>query len=149
MGVTLLATTRVIVAVVIHVPGPAAPAARFGLPSVGLQQHRRQVFTIPIDDAGNMLMKPYLAANLRPCAGGPVVLSLVRQLDTFVPHTSIDYPWYLNSLALPAGCYEPASPSAAPGWPATPVLCRWELQQPTFSAHLGKVAFRGQACRPG
>ena len=104
-GVTLLATTRVIVAVVVHVPGPAAAAARFGPPSVGLQQHRRQVLTIPIDDTGNILMKPYLAGVLRSCAGGQVVLSLSRRLDTFVPHTSIDYPWYLNSQVLPAGCY--------------------------------------------
>lgn len=104
-GVRLLTTTRVIVAMVVHVPGPVAPAARIGLPNLGLQQHRRQVLTIPIDDSGNMLMKPYLAGNLRNCSGGPPVLRLARQLDTFVPHTKIDYPWYLNNQILPAGCY--------------------------------------------
>ncbi|MHB1599471.1 MAG: hypothetical protein ACYCXY_11435 [Acidimicrobiales bacterium] len=104
-GVRLLTTTRVIVAVVVHVPGPAAPAARFGQPSVGLQQHRRQVLTIPLHDTGNVLMKPYLAGDLRNCSGGPPVLRLARQLDTFVPDTSIDYPWYLNNQVLPAGCY--------------------------------------------
>jgi hypothetical protein len=105
-GVRLLTTTRVIVAVVVHVPGPAAAAARFGQPSVGLQQHRRQVLTIPLHDTGNVLMKPYLAGDLRNCSGGPPVLRLARQLDTFVPHTSIDYPWYLNNQVLPAGCYQ-------------------------------------------
>jgi hypothetical protein len=104
-SVHLLTTTRVIVAIVIHVPGPVAPAASFGRPSVGLQQHR-QVFTIPIHDTGNVLMKPYLAGDLRNCAGGPPVLRLARQLDTFVPHTSINYPWYLNGQVLPAGCYQ-------------------------------------------
>ena len=104
-GVLLLTTTRVIVAVVVRVPGPAAPAAHFGRPSVALQQHRRQVLTIPIDDTGNVLMKPYLAGDLRNCSGGPPVLRLARQLGTFVPETSIDYPWYLNNQVLPAGCY--------------------------------------------
>lgn len=105
-SVRLLTTTRVIVAVVVHVPGPAKPAASFGRPSIGLQQHRRQVLTIPIYDTGNVLMKPYLAGELRNCSGGPPVLRLARQLDTFVPHTSINYPWYLNSQVLPAGCYQ-------------------------------------------
>ncbi len=107
-GVRLVTTTRVIVAVVVHVPGAAAPAARFGPPTLGLQQHRRQVLSIPINDTGNVLMKPYLAGNLRRCSGGPAVLRIGRQLDTFVPHTSIDYPWYLNHQILPAGCYTAA-----------------------------------------
>ncbi len=107
-GLRLLTTTRVIVAVVVNVPGPTAPAARFGAPSVGLQQHRRQVLTVPISDTGNVLMKPYLSGDLRRCSGGPPVLRLARQLDTFVPRTSIDYPWYLNNQVLAAGCYRAA-----------------------------------------
>jgi hypothetical protein len=105
-SVSLLTTTRVIVAAVIRVPGSVKPAASFGQPSVGLQQHRRQVLTIPIHDTGNVLMKPYLAGDLRNCSGGQPVLRIARQLDTFVPHTSINYPWYLNSQVLPSGCYK-------------------------------------------
>ena len=104
-GVSLVTTTRVIVAVVVDVPGPAAAAAHFGPPSIGLQQDVRQVITIPIYDTGNVLMKPYLAGNLRRCSGGPAVLSLAQQLDTFVPRTSVDYPWYLYNQILSAGCY--------------------------------------------
>ena len=104
-AVRLVTTTRVIVAVVVHVPGPAHPAARFGRPSVGLQAQRRQVLSVPIDDTGNALMKPYLAGDLRRCSGGAPVLHMARQLDTFVPKTSIDYPWYLNDQVLAAGCY--------------------------------------------
>ena len=107
-GVSLVTTTRVIVAVVVEVPGPAAPAAHFGPPSIGLQQHVRQVITIPIYDTGAVLMKPYLAGDLRRCSGGPPVLSLAQQLDTFVPRTSIDYPWYLRNQVLSAGCYRVA-----------------------------------------
>lgn len=91
-GVRLLTTTRVIIAVVIHVPGPRAPAANFTAPSVTLEQQRRQVLTIPINDTGNALMKPYLGGSLRRCTGTRPVLRLHRALDTFVPHTSIDYP---------------------------------------------------------
>jgi hypothetical protein len=107
-GVSLVTTTRVIVAVVVDVPGPAAPAAHFGPPSIGLQQHVRQVITIPIYDTGAVLMKPYLAGALRRCSGGPVMLRLAQQLDTFVPHTSIGYPWYLHNQVLSAGCYRVA-----------------------------------------
>jgi hypothetical protein len=104
-GVSLVTTTRVIVAVVVDVPGPAGAAAHFGPPSIALQQQVRQVVTIPIYDTGAVLMKPYLAGDLRRCSGGPAVLSLAQQLDTFVPHTSIDYPWYVNNQVLSAGCY--------------------------------------------
>ncbi len=104
-GITLITTTRVIVALVVHVPGSAAAAAQFGQPDIGIQDNRRQVITIPIYDTGSLLMKPYLSGDLRSCSGGPVVASLIRQLDTFVPRTNIDYPWYLNNQTLSAGCY--------------------------------------------
>jgi len=102
---TLITTTRVIVAAVVRVPGPIKPEASFGQPSIRIQQHRRQVLVIPIHDTGNVLMKPYLAGKLLSCSSGKTVLNLDRQLDTFVPHTSIDYPWYLNNQVIPAGCY--------------------------------------------
>ncbi len=106
-SVRLLVTTRVVIAVVVHVPGPGeGAAASLGQPRMSLQQQRRQVLTIPIQDTGSVLMKPYLTGNLANCSGGPPVLNLARQLDTFVPHTSIDYPWYLNDQVLPAGCYK-------------------------------------------
>jgi hypothetical protein len=104
-SVRFLVSTRTVIAVVVHVPGPTAAAARFGRPSIGLEQLRRQVLTIPIHDTGDVLMRPYLAGHLAPCLGGRLVLRMARQLDTFVPHTAIDYPWYLNNQVLPAGCY--------------------------------------------
>jgi len=103
-GVRLVTTTRTIIAVVVSTPGPTVDAYRFGAPSVVLQQHLRQVLTIPIEDTGNRLTKPYLAGSLARCSGGSPVLRIARQLGTFVPHTHIDYPWALNQV-LPAGCY--------------------------------------------
>lgn len=105
VGVRLVTTTRTIIAVVVSTPGPNVDTFRFGAPSVTLQQHRRQVLIIPIADTGNRLTKPYLSGDLTRCSGGPPVLRIARQLDTFVPRTHIDYPWYLNNQVLPAGCY--------------------------------------------
>lgn len=102
-----LVTSRAVVAVVVRVPGPMTPAATFGRPSVAAQQHRRQVLTIPVHDTGNQLMKPFLAGRVVACSGGKAVLRLARQLDTFVPRTTVDYPWYLSTV-LPAGCYRVA-----------------------------------------
>lgn len=105
--VGFLLTTRTIVAVVVHVPGPTAAAARFGAPKVSVQQQRRQLIEIPIHDTGNVLMKPYLTSKLTQCSSGKPLLKLARQLDTFVPHTSIDYPWYLpGGQTLAIGCYQ-------------------------------------------
>jgi len=68
-GVSLVTTTRVIVAVVVEVP------ARPPLRPIRATQHRAPtarppVITIPIYDTGAVLMKPYLAGSLRRCSGG-------------------------------------------------------------------------------
>ncbi|MHB8333033.1 MAG: WxL protein peptidoglycan domain-containing protein, partial [Candidatus Dormibacteria bacterium] len=105
-GVQLITTTRVLMAIVVHVPGPAVMAFTLGRPSLQLQDHVRQILVIPMHDAGNVLTKPYLSGEVAPCSGGKAVLVLDRQLDTFVPHTSISYPWSLNGQVLPAGCYQ-------------------------------------------
>lgn len=105
-GVHLITTTRVLMAIVVHVPGPAVMAFTLGRPSVQLQDQVRQILVIPMHDAGNVLTKPYLSGKVTPCSGGKAVLVLDRQLDTFVPHTSISYPWSLNGKVLSAGCYQ-------------------------------------------
>ena len=105
VGVTLNVNTRVVVATVIHVPGPAAVAIQLGKPGLVAQNGNQQVVTFPMDDTGGLLAKPALAATLRRCAGGPGLADLTRQLDTFVPHTTIVYSWPLGQLVLAAGCY--------------------------------------------
>lgn len=105
-SVSLVTNARVVVAVVVDVPGPAAAAARFGRPSVEVQQHIRQLISIPMANTGELLMKPVLSGTLRACGsdGSPVLVNFHRQLDTFVPHTAIRYPLYLDQ-ALGTGCY--------------------------------------------
>ncbi|MHB8394051.1 MAG: WxL protein peptidoglycan domain-containing protein, partial [Candidatus Dormibacteria bacterium] len=76
LGVQLITTTRVVMAIVVHVPGPAVMAFTLGRPSVQLQDHVRQILVIPMHDAGNVLTKPYLSGDVSPCSGGKAVLVL-------------------------------------------------------------------------
>jgi len=107
--VAINVTTRSVVAIVVTVPGPQTYGIQLGQPSVHVETGVRQVLDIPMTSTGDMLMYPYLNTSLRSCSGGPTLLSLHRQLDTFVPRTSIQYPWYLQTpqhlQVLPAGCY--------------------------------------------
>lgn len=104
-GVALKVNTRVVVAVVVSVPGPAGVDIRLGTPAIEAQNGQRQVVTLPMHDVGGLLSKPFLTAGVAPCTGGAALATLSRQLDTFVPHTSIVYEWPLAPRVLPAGCY--------------------------------------------
>ncbi|MHB2024527.1 MAG: WxL protein peptidoglycan domain-containing protein [Mycobacteriales bacterium] len=101
----LIETTRVVVAVVVRTPGPAVTAIRLGATRVKMESGVRQAVLFPMVDTGGLLFKPRLIASVRPCAGGAPLLSVNRQLDTFVPRTSIDYAYYPRTN-LPAGCYQ-------------------------------------------
>jgi len=105
-SVALSTNARVVVAVVVDVAGPAVYGATLGRPRVEVQQHRRQLIVLPMASTGDLLMKPVLSGTLRACApnGSPVLVHFDRQLDTFVPHTAISYPWYLDHV-LGVGCY--------------------------------------------
>ncbi|HET9732453.1 MAG TPA: hypothetical protein VFP54_07225 [Acidimicrobiales bacterium] len=104
-GVALKINTRVVLAVVVTVPGPASTALQLGRPGIAEQSGTRQVVTIPMDDTGQLLFKPRLVASVTGCTGTPEA-SFDRQLDTFVPHTSIVYQWSLQPKILPQGCYK-------------------------------------------
>jgi len=107
-SVALVVTSRVIVAIVVTVPGAAAAGVHVGRPRVEAQQHVRQEVLIPMANTGDLLVKPHLTGTIAPCNGaaGPQA-TIDRQLTTFVPHTAIAFPWYL-STALAAGCYRAA-----------------------------------------
>ncbi|MHB8452008.1 MAG: WxL protein peptidoglycan domain-containing protein [Mycobacteriales bacterium] len=103
-NVNLITTTRVVIAVVVHVPGPAITALQLGRPSLSTQDGVRQFLAIPMVDTGELLFKPLLTGGVTPCRGGPPVVRIDQQLDTFVPKTAISYAYNL-ARALPAGCY--------------------------------------------
>lgn len=104
-SVQLQTTTRVVVAVVVHVPGPTAPGLELGAPSVRVENRSRQLLVIPMRSTGNVLMKPVLRGSVNRCSGGPPVLSIDWQLDTFVPATAIEFPHTIDGPVLPEGCY--------------------------------------------
>ncbi len=105
-SVALQMSARDVVAVVVDVPGPASAGVRVGRPQVHTVQHVRQLLAVPMADTGALLEKPTFSGTVRTCghAGGPALVEAARQLDTFVPHTSIAYLWYLER-PLAAGCY--------------------------------------------
>lgn len=104
-NVSLSITARVVLAVVVHVPGPTHTALQVGQPSFGIENGGRQVLVIPLDDTGDLLFKPHLSGTVTPCQSASPGLTIDRQLDTFVPHTRIGYAYHILSGRLPQGCY--------------------------------------------
>lgn len=105
-AISLNVSSRVVIAVVVHVPGKYRVSASLGQVRIGVISGNRQVVYLPMRNTGNMMMKPYLVFELRSDSSGKMIVKLNRQLDTFLPHTSIDYPFYPDSnQPLAPGCY--------------------------------------------
>jgi hypothetical protein len=104
-GVSLSVTSRVVVAVVIHVPTSNHIALQVGTPTFGIESGGRQFLSVPLNDSGDLLFKPHLTGTVTPCGSSAPAFTLDRQLDTFVPHTSIDYVYFVQPTRLPQGCY--------------------------------------------
>lgn len=98
-------TTRTTIAVVVHVAGPVSTqGVTVGTPFVTVENRTRQILNIPLEYFGDVLVKPYV--NLRVAdAHGRVLLHIDRQLDTFVPHTTLIFPVPLDTLVLDPGNY--------------------------------------------
>lgn len=102
----IVVSSRVVVAIVVHIAGYEFRKIKLGRPYVYVENGNRQVLTLPMNNESNVLMKPYLKAEVYPRGANNPVLFISRQLDTFVPKTSINYPWYINPPQfLPNGCY--------------------------------------------
>ncbi len=104
-GVGLNITQRSVIAVVVHVPGRLTPPSfKVGPPSIAVENQRRQVITFPLTYGGDTLIKPHLAFTIL-ASDGKVLLRFDQQLDTFVPHTTIHYPFPIDATILPPGTY--------------------------------------------
>jgi len=145
VGFSLQVSTRVVIAVVVHVPGPASPGLTLGPPRIHAENGVRQVVDLPMDGTGRLLIKPHLAANLANCTTGAVVASLDRQLDTFVPGTSIIYQWPLGNTVLPPGCYRLVATATLPPQGLTLSSVRGTVQVTSAEAQVHPVA----GARPG
>lgn len=105
----MIVTSRTIVADVIQVQGatPDSTDMQVGTPTLSTQSNYRQVVTIPMRELGNRLVHPMLNLSITTCTNPTPVFKITnRQLDTFVPFTSINYPIFLNNTILNPGCYE-------------------------------------------
>lgn len=91
-----------IVAVQVNVPGKRVYAFRIGRVATG-GTHGFQKVLIRVANMGNVLAKPRGAVTIYD-RSRRVVETLSFGMDTFLPHTEIDYPVLLKK-ALPAGQY--------------------------------------------
>ncbi|MDQ6855483.1 MAG: DUF916 domain-containing protein [Candidatus Dormibacteraeota bacterium] len=104
-GVGLNITQRSVIAVVVHVPGQLTPPNfKVGKPTIAVENQRRQVVTFPLTYGGDTLIKPHLVFSIAD-SDGKLLLHFDQQLDTFVPHTTIHYPFPIDSTILPPGTY--------------------------------------------
>ncbi|HEY8674734.1 MAG TPA: hypothetical protein VIO13_02030 [Candidatus Dormibacteraeota bacterium] len=104
-GVGLNITQRTVIAVVVHVPGQlTAPTFAVGKPSILVENQRRQVITFPLTYGGDTLIKPHLVFSILG-ASGAVLLHFDEKLDTFVPHTTIQFPFPVDRTTLVPGTY--------------------------------------------
>ncbi len=106
-----------IMAVQVNVPGPTIHHFTIGKVTAGGSRGFQQVL-FGIANQGNVLEHPTGSVTIRN-ASGQVVETLPYKMDTFLPHTEIDYPVTLKK-ALPAGNYT-ASVSVAYGGGKTTV----------------------------
>jgi hypothetical protein len=91
-----------IVAVEVNIPGPKVAKFTIGDVNVGGSKGRQQVFVHLAND-GTILAKPKGSITIRTSTGS-VIQTISFRLDTFLPHTAIDYPIQLKQ-ALSPGTY--------------------------------------------
>lgn len=103
-----------IVAVQVNVPGPPVIAFKVGAVTTGGQRGFQQVITYMQND-GNVLVKPLGTVTVLN-AGGRKLQTLDFSMDTFLPHTAIEYPVLLKK-ALAPGSYTAVVHVTVPGLP--------------------------------
>ncbi len=103
-----------IIAVQVNVPGPPVISFKVGAVKTGGQRGFQQVITYMQND-GNVLVKPRGTVTVRS-AGGQKLQSLDFTMDTFLPHTAIEYPVLLKK-ALAPGSYTAVVHVTVPGLP--------------------------------
>lgn len=99
-------TSRVTIAVVVHVAGPVnLRAVSIGTPFITVENRTRQILNVPLQYMGDVLVKPFVDLQLLD-AHKRVLFKIDRQLDTFVPHTTLIYPVPLDSVVIGPGNYQ-------------------------------------------
>ncbi len=92
-----------VVAVQVNVPGPRRHKLLIEGAKSGGSQGGNQTVLLGLRNAGNTMVKPTLAVQVKD--GGGVLQRRKVKLDTFLAHTRIDYPVPVRKRALPSGSY--------------------------------------------
>jgi hypothetical protein len=101
-----------IVAVEVNIPGKQVAKFTIGSVNVGGSQGRQQVF-VHLSNNGTTLVKPKGSITIQTPAG-TAIQTIAFHLDSFLPHTAIDYPVQLKR-ALPPGSYVASVSLTYPG----------------------------------
>jgi hypothetical protein len=88
-----------IVAVQVNVPGPAVNAFRIGGVKTGGQRGFQELVT-HVENNGNVLVQPVGTVTVLDSSGATLQV-LTFKMDTFLPHTAIDYPLLLKKALAP------------------------------------------------
>jgi len=92
-----------IIAVQVNLPGTLIEQMTVtGIQADGANHY--QTLLVGLDNTGTIMLKPYGNLQVRD-AQNHLLQNLPLKLDTFLPHTSINYPVYLKGTALGPGNY--------------------------------------------
>jgi hypothetical protein len=108
-----------IVAVQVNIPGPPVTSFKVGGVTTGGTRGFQEVVTHMANE-GNVLVKPSGTVTILDSSGA-TVQTLTFKMDTFLPHTAIDYPVLLKK-ALPPGDYTARVHVVVPGVSGAPTL---------------------------
>ena len=117
-----------IVAVQVNLPGQTIVGFTIGGVKPGGQRGFQQVF-VHFANTGNHLVKPSGVVTILDSTG-KTIETLPFKMDTFLPHTAIDYPMLLTK-ALPPGDYHAKVRLVVPGVAGAPG--KTVVAQPAFS----------------
>lgn len=93
-----------VVALQVNVPGPRVHKLLIDGAKAGGSRGGNQMVLLGLRNDGNTMVKPTLAVQVKD-GGGRVLQRRKLKLDTFLPHTRIDYPVPVRKKALRSGSY--------------------------------------------
>jgi hypothetical protein len=128
-----------IVAVQVNIPGPQVAQFTITSATVGGSKGHQQVF-IHVANSGNILGKPTGQVTISKASdvSAAALETIPFRMDTFLPHTAIDYPVQLKT-ALPPGDYVASvklsysAPSTTGGTGTTKTITQTASAAPSFT----------------
>jgi len=105
-GITIKAAARVVLAVLVRVPGPATLDGRLEAATLATPPGGAPTVTLRIANTGDLLFAPALEGEIRRCAAPRPLFSFERQAGLVLPDSATTYSVVLASDELAPGCYD-------------------------------------------